>query len=92
MRRLLVGEVPGRGVVVEGVKGVKYAPCRLKYMKTAKKFMVSPHFLAYKSLKTRFFAQKSLTRYSPKTFLEEYIYFKIFHDLSHFGVIPVQRF
>ncbi len=28
------GGVIGQGVVVEGVKGVEYAPCRPKYTKT----------------------------------------------------------
>jgi hypothetical protein len=32
---------------------------------------VLKHFLAYKSLKTPFFAQKYLTRYNPETFFEE---------------------
>jgi hypothetical protein len=47
------------------------------------------HFLANKSPKTPFFAQKYLTRYTPEMFCEEYINFKIVHYLSHCGVIPV---
>jgi hypothetical protein len=50
------------------------------------------HFLAHKSLKTSFFAQKYLTRYIPAKFFEEYIIFKILHYLRHCGVIPVQSF
>jgi hypothetical protein len=49
-------------------------------------------FLAYKSLKTPFFAQKYLTRYTPEMFFEEYISFKIFCYLRHCRVIPVQNF
>ncbi len=48
------------------------------------------HFLAYKLPKILFFYQQYLTRYIPKTFFEEYINFKMFHYLSHCGVIPVQ--
>jgi hypothetical protein len=47
------------------------------------------HVLAEKSLKTPFFAQKHLTRYTHEMFFEEYINFKIVHYLSHCGVIPV---
>jgi hypothetical protein len=36
------------------------------------------HFLAYKSLKTPFFAQKYFKRYTPETFFEEYNNFNIF--------------
>jgi hypothetical protein len=39
---------------------------------------VFPHFLAHKSPNTPFLAQKYLTRYTPKTFFEDYINFKIF--------------
>ncbi len=47
------------------------------------------HVFANKSLKTPFFAQKYLTRYTHDMFVEEYINFKIVHYLSHCGVIPV---
>jgi hypothetical protein len=50
------------------------------------------HVFAYKSPKTPFFALKYLTRYTHETFFEEYIYFKIFRNLSHCGVIPVRSF
>ncbi len=50
------------------------------------------HFLAYKSPKMPFFAQKYLTRYNLQTFFEEYMNFKIVLYLSHCEVIPVQRF
>ncbi len=51
------------------------------------------HILAYNSLKTPFFALKYfLTRYTHKTFFEEYLNFKIFCNLSHCGVIPVRSF
>jgi hypothetical protein len=41
VRRLLAEGVSGRGVVVKGVKGVKYAPKHLESTKTAKKWAVS---------------------------------------------------
>jgi hypothetical protein len=47
------------------------------------------YVLAYKSPKTPFFALKYLTRYTHKTFFEEYINVKIFPNLSHCGVILV---
>ncbi len=40
------------------------------------------HILAYKVLKTPFFAHKSLTRYTHETFFEEYTNFEV-HYLSH---------
>ncbi len=49
------------------------------------------HFVAYKSPKTPFFAQKYLTRYTHETFFEKYVNFQN-HYLSHCGVIPVQIF
>jgi hypothetical protein len=61
-----------------------------KYPKTAMGGFT--HCLAYKSPKTPFFAQKYFTRYTQETFFEENINFKIFHNLSHCGVIPVQSF
>jgi hypothetical protein len=47
------------------------------------------HILAYKSLKTPFFAQKYITRYTHEMFFEEYINFKVVLYLIHCGVIPV---
>jgi hypothetical protein len=75
-------------VVVEGVKGVKSAPCHPECMKMEKTggFM---HFFAYKSLKTPFFAQKYLTRYIPKTFFEEYINLKFY---VHCGIVELYPF
>jgi hypothetical protein len=46
------------------------------------------HALAYKSLKTPFFAQKYLQKYTHKMFFEKYVNFQN-HYLSHCGVIPV---
>jgi hypothetical protein len=63
-----------------------------KYAKTAKKTGAFTYLSTYKSPKTPFFALKYLTRYNLETFFEEYINFKIFHYLSHCGVIPVQSF
>jgi hypothetical protein len=48
--------------------------------------------LANKLPKTPFFTLKYLTRYTPETFLEEYINLKFFSYLRHCGVIPVQNF
>ncbi len=50
-----------------------------------------PNFFAYKPLKT-FFAQKYLTRYTPRDVFEEYINFKIFRYLRLCGVMHVQSF
>jgi hypothetical protein len=83
-----VGEVPGQRVVVEGVKGVKYTPMPPDIYER-RKTSGFPHFLAYKSPKTLFFAQKYLTRYTPEMFFEEYINFNIFHYLSHCEVSKV---
>jgi hypothetical protein len=59
------------GVVVEGVKGVKYAPMLPGMYENGEKMGGFAHFLAYKSSKTLFFTQKYLTRYTPETFFEE---------------------
>jgi hypothetical protein len=50
-----------------------------------------PNVLAYKSLKTPFFAQKYFTRYTHEMFFEEYMNFET-HYLSHYRVIPLQSF
>jgi hypothetical protein len=50
-------------------------PSHLKYTKTAKNGRFR-HILAYKLPNTPIFAQKYLTRYTQKTFFEEYINFK----------------
>jgi hypothetical protein len=62
------GECLGRGLVVEVVKGVKYAPKLSEMYKNGEKTGDFAHFLDYKSLKTLFFAQKCLTRYTHETF------------------------
>jgi hypothetical protein len=67
------GGVPGQGMVVEGVKGVKYATMPPGMYENGKKTGGFAHFLSYKSPKILFFAQKYLTRYTPETLLEEYI-------------------
>jgi hypothetical protein len=56
-------------------------PSRPKYTKMAKNGRLHT-ILAYQLPKTLFFAQKYLTRYIPETFLEEYINFNIFPNLS----------
>jgi hypothetical protein len=88
------GGVPGPGVVVESFIEVIYCIPSQQYeiAKNGEKTDGFAHVLAYKSPKTPFFALKYLTRYTHKTFFEEYINFKIFRNLSHCGVIPVQSF
>jgi hypothetical protein len=83
------GGVPGPGVVVER----SYIPSQpYEIAKNGKKNGGFAHVLAYNSPKTPFFALKYFTRYTHETFFEEYINFKIFHNLSHCGVIPVRSF
>jgi hypothetical protein len=53
----MVGGVPRQGVVVVGVKGVKYAPMPPEMYKNSKKMGSFAHFLAHKLPKTLFFAQ-----------------------------------
>ncbi len=67
------GGVPGQGMVVEGVKGVKYALMTPRMYENSKKPGSFTHFLAYKSPKAPFFAQKYLRRNTPKVFFEEYL-------------------
>ncbi len=74
--------MPGQGVVVKGVKGVKYAPMLPKMYENCEKTGSFPNFLACKLPKTPFFAQKYLTRYTPEMFFEEYINFKHFFILK----------
>jgi hypothetical protein len=81
--------VPVPGVVVER----SYIPSQLyEIAKNGEKTGGFAHVLAYNSPKTPFFALKYLTRYTHETFLEEYLNFKIFRNLSHCGVIPVRSF
>jgi hypothetical protein len=51
---ILAGGVPGQGVVVEGVKGVKYAPMPPEMYENSEKTGGFPHFLVHKSPKCRF--------------------------------------
>jgi hypothetical protein len=80
------------GVVLKRVKGVKYAPMPPRMYKNSEKTGSFEHFVAYKLPKMLFFAKKYLTRYTPETFFEESINFKIFRYLSDFGVMSVQSF
>jgi hypothetical protein len=52
-----VGGVLGQVVVLEGVKGVKYATMPAEIYKNGEKTGSFPHFLTYKLPKTPFFAQ-----------------------------------
>jgi hypothetical protein len=54
------GGLSGHGVVVEEVKGVKYAPMPPKIYKNGKKKGGFPHFLAYNSPKSAIFCAKEL--------------------------------
>jgi hypothetical protein len=58
--------MPGQGMVVEGVKGVKYVPMPPGLYKNAKMGGFA-HFLACKSPKMPFFTQKYIT-YTSETF------------------------
>ncbi len=79
MRRLLAGGVPGPGVVVER----SYIPSQpYEIAKNGEKTGGFAHVLAYKTLKTPFFAQK---------FFEEYTNFQA-HYLSHCRAISLQSF
>jgi hypothetical protein len=69
----LTGGVPGQRVVVEGVKGVKYAPMLPGMYEKDEKMGDFGHCLAYKLPKTSFFTQKNLTKYTSETFFEENI-------------------
>jgi hypothetical protein len=85
-----VGGLPRRGLVVEGVKGVKYAPMPPGMYENGEKMGGFVLFLAFKLPKTPFCIQKYVTRYTPKMFFKEYINFTIFCVLRHCGVIPLQ--
>jgi hypothetical protein len=88
-----VGGVPGQGEVVEGVKGVKYAPMPPGMYENGNKKTVVSHTFFSKSLKTLFFTQKYLTRYTPGTFLRNTLVLQIFVTyVKHCEVIPVQSF
>jgi hypothetical protein len=67
--RLLAGECLGRGWWWRESKESNMPPFRLKCTKMVEKRAVCPNVLAYKLLKTPFFAQKYLTRYTPEMFL-----------------------
>jgi hypothetical protein len=64
-------------------------PSRPKYTKMAKNRTVLRTFWLINCQKHHFLAQKYLTRYTHEMFFEEYINFKIVHNLNHCGVIPV---
>ncbi len=81
--------MPGPGVVVER----SYIPSQpYEIAKIGEKTGGFAHVFAYKSPKTPFIAIKYLTRYTHEMFIEEYINFKIFRNLSLCGVIPVRSF
>ncbi len=76
--------MPEQGVVVEGVKEVKYAPIPPVMYENGKKRAVSPNM--------PFFAPKYLTRYTPETFSEEYINKKIFLLLKELWSYTCSKF
>jgi hypothetical protein len=71
--------VPRHGVVVEGIKGGKLATMLAEMHKNSAQNGRFPTLFGLNILKTPFFAQKYLIRYTPKTFFEEKINFKNFH-------------
>jgi hypothetical protein len=82
------GGVPGPEVVVER----SYIPSQpYKIAKNGEKTGGFAHILAYKLLKTPFFALKYLTRYTHETFFEEYMNFEG-HYLSRCRDISLQSF
>ncbi len=86
------GECPARGWWwTDSQKSYKLSQ-QYEIAKNGEKTGGFAHVLAYDSPKTPFFALKYLTRYTHETFFEEYIYFTIFCNLSHCGVIPVRSF
>ncbi len=87
-RRLLVGGVPGPGVVVER----SYIPSQpYEIAKNGEKTGGFAHVWAYKLPKMPFFALKYSTRYTHKTFSEVYTNFEGPY-LSRCRDIPLQSF
>ncbi len=68
VRQLLAGTVPTQGVVVERVKGGKYAPMPAGIHKNGTENGWFPKLIDLKILKMLFFAQKYLIKYTPKMF------------------------
>ncbi len=71
---IIDGGVPGQGLVVEGVKGVKYTPLPPGMYYNGR----ITALLAYKSHKMPFFSQKYLTRCTLDMFFEEYLILNLF--------------
>jgi hypothetical protein len=76
--RLLAGGMPGQGVEVEGVKGVKNAPMPPGMYENGEKTGGFPHFSANKLPKTRLFAERYLTRCTPELFFENTLILQFF--------------
>jgi hypothetical protein len=75
-QKLLGAPTNGGGrAVVEGIKEGKKASSQPNYTKTTMKIGSFPHFVAYNSSNTLFFAQKYLISYTLKMFFEEFINF-----------------
>jgi hypothetical protein len=85
-----VGGVPGREVVVEGVKGGKKKPARQNTQKQHRKQVISRTFWPKNHLKCHF--SLKMNKIYSQDFFEEYINFKIFGYLKRCGVIPDQSF
>jgi hypothetical protein len=88
----LAGGAPGPGVMVEGVKEVKedfYVARNIRKRRKNGWFLA---LLDFKNAENVVFYLKYLTKYTPKTFFEEYINFKIFCYLRRYGAIPVRSF
>ncbi len=76
--RLLAGGVPRQGVVVEGVKGVKYAPMPPKIYKNRKKQAVSCTFWLINCQKCRFSLKITQQDILPRCFLRNTSILKFF--------------
>jgi hypothetical protein len=79
-------------MVVEGIKGVQYAPMPPEMYKNSENTGSFPALFGLLNAENAIFHSKVLTRYTPETFFEEYVNFEIFCYLRHCGVIPVQSF
>ncbi len=84
-------EVPGPEVWWRGSQKSNKPSKPPTIYENSKKTEGFAHVLANKSQKMLFFAQKYLTRYTHKTFFEEYMNFET-HYLSHCRIIPLQSF
>ncbi len=86
---LLAGGVPGQGVMVEGVKGVKYPPCHQECTKTVKKKAVLCTFWLINCQKRRFLSKVLNKIYSWDVFLRNTLILKF---LITYGIVELYLF